>query len=172
MHFKTGASCIGFWIRHLTATAGLALIFAAALHGSATGGALDVLIGPELSVPPGAAVDPLTTPIEYRSINGKLQVTIEARPTRIQLGSFQVNGATYNGVYGGPVLRLKPGDVLNLTLVNHLGQSTNMHFHGLQVSPQGHGDNSMHMVLPGETWVYTIAIPITHPPGIYWFHTY
>ena len=30
----------------------------------------------------------------------------------------------------------------------------------------------MHMVLPGETWEYTIAIPKTHPPGVYWFHTH
>ena len=37
---------------------------------------------------------------------------------------------------------------------------------------QGHGDNSMHMVAPGDTWDYVLNIPKTHPPGVYWFHTH
>jgi suppressor of ftsI len=115
---------------------------------------------------------PLVTPIEYRSKDGQLFVTMEARPTRVRLGAAEVEGATYNGVYGGPVLRLKPGDTLHFRLINHLAQMTNVHFHGLGVSPQGHGDDSMHMVAPGETWDYVIPIPRDHPPGVYWFHTH
>ena len=160
----------GIW--KTAAAAGLALFFLGARFGLANAGAFDAIIGPGLDAPPSAATEPLKTPIEYTSSNGKLQVTMEARATRTQLGPYQVNGATYNGVYGGPVLRLKPGDVLEMTLVNHLAQATNVHFHGLQVSPLGHGDDSMHMVLPGETWNYSITIPKTHPPGVYWFHTH
>ncbi len=159
-------------LRKLAAVCGLAVVLAGAGHGLARAGAFDAILGPELDVPPSAATEPLTTPTEYRSNNGKLAITVEAKATRVQLGSFQINGATYNGVYGGPVLRLKPGDELQMTLVNHLAQATNVHFHGLQVSPLGHGDDSMRMVLPGETWQYTIAIPKTHPPGVYWFHTH
>jgi suppressor of ftsI len=159
-------------LKKIAAICGLAVMLAGAGHGLARAGAFDAILGPELDVPPSAATEPLTTPTEYRSDNGKLQVTLEAKATRVQLGSFPVNGATYNGVYGGPVLRLKPGDVLQMTLVNHLAQATNVHFHGFQVSPLGHADNSMHMVLPGESWEYTIAIPKTHPPGVYWFHTH
>jgi FtsP/CotA-like multicopper oxidase with cupredoxin domain len=70
------------------------------------------------------------------------------------------------------VLRVRPGDLLHVRLVNHLPQATNIHFHGLEVSPQGHGDNSMHMVMPGETWDYEIPIPKDHPPGVYWYHTH
>ena len=70
------------------------------------------------------------------------------------------------------MLRLKPGDVLHLRLINRLPQATNIHFHGLEVSPKGHGDNAMHMVGPGETWDYVISIPKDHPPGLYWFHTH
>ena len=159
-------------IPKLAAATGLAVFVVVAGYGLANAGAFDAVLGPELDVPVSAATEPLITPIEYRSSNGQLRVTMEARPTRAQLGPYEVNGATYNGVYGGPVLRLKPGDVLQMTLVNHLAQATNVHFHGLQVSPQGHGDASLHMVLPGETWDYTIAIPKTHPPGVYWFHTH
>jgi suppressor of ftsI len=138
----------------------------------AAAGPFDNLFGSRADPPASAAVEPLADPIVYRSENGRLDVTLEARETPVKLGAFAINGATYNGVYGGPVLRLKPGDTLRLKLVNHLPQATNMHFHGLQVSPQGHGDDSMHMVGPGETWDYVIAIPKGHPPGVYWYHTH
>ncbi len=115
---------------------------------------------------------PMVTPIEYRSVDGQLFVTMEARATPVALGGIVVNGVTYNGVYAGPVLRLMPGDTLHFHLVNHLLQATNVHFHGLSVSPQGHGDDSMHMVAAGDSWDYIIPIPKDHPPGVYWYHTH
>ena len=120
----------------------------------------------------GAGGEDFATPTEYRSVDGKLFVTMEARPTQVLIGKTTVGGATYNGVYGGPVLRLRPGDTLHFKLVNHLAQMTNVHFHGLGVSPRGHGDNSMHMVAPGDTWEYVIPIPKEHAPGVFWFHTH
>jgi FtsP/CotA-like multicopper oxidase with cupredoxin domain len=132
----------------------------------------DSLFPSPANLPASAAVEPLRTPPEFRSENGRLDVTLEARAGPVMLGKFQINGATYNGAYGGPVLRVKPGDVLHLKLVNHLRQATNMHFHGMEVSPQGHGDNAMHMVGPGQTWDYVLDIPKSHPPGVYWFHTH
>ncbi len=99
-------------------------------------------------------------------------MTMVAARTHVKLGDREVEGATYNGSYAGPVLRLKPGDTLRMHFVNQLPQMTNVHFHGLAVSPKGHGDNSMHMVKPGETWDYVIPIPKDHPPGVYWFHTH
>ncbi len=99
-------------------------------------------------------------------------MTIDAAPTRVTLGNRVIDGATYNGSYGGPVLRLHQGDTLKMHFINHLPQITNVHFHGLGVSPEGHGDDSMHMVKPGETWDYIIPIPKDHPPGVYWYHTH
>ena len=134
--------------------------------------------GPSAAAPPrpsaiAAAAKPFfATPPEYRSVHGVLAVTIEAQPTRVALGGMTIDGATYNGVYGGPVLRLKPGDTLRMHFINRLPQATNVHFHGLAVSPEGHGDNSMHMVGPGESWDYVITLPRDHPPGVYWFHTH
>lgn len=124
-------------------------------------------------VPASAAgAEPLTSPPEYRSKDGQLFVTMEARHSPVTVGRYTIAGATYNGVYAGPVLRLRPGDTLHFRLINHLGQLTNVHFHGLGVSPQGHGDDSMRMIAPGETWDYVIAIPKDHPPGVYWYHTH
>jgi suppressor of ftsI len=149
----------------------VALALAAAGWGAAAG-PFDNLFGPAVDPPASAAVQPLADPPEHRSRNGELNVTLEARPTAVKLGLYAINGAAYDGVYGGPVLRLKPGDVLRLHLINHLPQATNIHFHGLAVSPEGHGDNAMHMVGPGEAWDYVIPIPKDHPPGVYWFHTH
>ena len=154
----------------LTLAAGLAM--AAVAQGPASAGPFDNLFGSAANLPPSAAVEPLADPVVYRSENGQLSVTLEARETPVKLGTFEIKGATYNGVYGGPVLRLKPGDTLHVHLVNHLPQATNMHFHGLEVSPQGHGDDSMRMIGPGESWDYVIPIPKDHPPGVYWYHTH
>jgi suppressor of ftsI len=138
----------------------------------AQAGPFDILFPSKANLPASSAVEPLATPREYRSSNGELRVTLEAKESRVKLGPFEISGATYNDIYAGPVLRVKPGDVLHLTLVNHLPQATNIHFHGMQVSPLGHADDAMKMVAPGETWEYVIAIPKTHPPGLYWFHTH
>jgi len=119
-----------------------------------------------------AVADPLLTPSVYRSANGVLAVTIDAEPTRVILGTRMIDGATYNGSYGGPVLRLHPGDTLRMHFVNHLPQVINVHFYGLGVSPEGHGDDSMHMIKPGEAWDYIIPIPKENPPGVYWYHTH
>ena len=124
------------------------------------------------SIDPGEAVEPLRNPPEYRSTNGRLDVTLEARVVRTRIGKFEINAATYNGVYGGPVLRVRPGDVLHLHLINHLSQDTNIHFHGLEVSPLGHSDNAMIAVAPGQSWDYEIQIPATHRPGTFWYHTH
>ena len=67
---------------------------------------------------------------------------------------------------------MKPGDVLHVRLINHLAQSTNIHFHGLAVSPQGHSDNAMTPVPPGQTWDYVVNIAADHNPGLYWYHTH
>jgi suppressor of ftsI len=139
--------------------------------GSAAAAPFD-LFGVVKDAASGAPAVPFATPFEYRSENGVLNVNLEAKRTRVSLGKTQIDGATYNGVYGGPVLRVRPGDQLHLRLINHLPQATNIHFHGLNVSPKGHGDNSMHMVAAGDTWDYEIAIPKNHPPGLYWFHTH
>ncbi|MDR2215019.1 MAG: multicopper oxidase family protein [Nevskiaceae bacterium] len=148
----------------------LPLVIALVWATQAIAGPFDALLRRPPAISPQAA--PLQTPLEYRSQNGQLNVTLEAKETDTMVGPYAVRGATYNGVYGGPVLHLKRGDVLHLKLINHLAQETNIHFHGLEVSPLDHGDNAMHMVQPGETWDYEIPIPADHPPGVFWYHTH
>jgi len=50
---------------------------------------------------------------------------------------------------------------------------TNLHFHGLTVSPDAPQDDVLGMMAaPGQTLHYTVQIPNDHPPGLYWYHTH
>ncbi|MEP6981952.1 MAG: multicopper oxidase family protein, partial [Nakamurella sp.] len=76
----------------------------------------------------------------------------------------------YNGTVPGPTLYLSAGDHLGVDLVNILDEPTNLHTHGLQVTPQGNSDNPFVMIEPGRTFHYDYRIPADHPPGTYWYH--
>ena len=112
----------------------------------------------------------LFQPAELRSAGGRLEVRLEASPGQFQLAGRQARALGYNGGIPGPTLRLHPGDVLNVRLANSLDQPTNLHVHGLHVSPEGAGDNVFIVVNPGAVFDYQYRIPADHPPGVYWYH--
>ncbi|KRE64963.1 copper oxidase [Arthrobacter sp. Soil736] len=112
----------------------------------------------------------LIQPPEERSTNGQLQVRLEAAPGRMQLAGQPHLSLGYNGGIPGPTLRVRAGDVLNVRLVNKLTQTTNLHVHGLHVSPEGNGDNVFVSIDPGSTFDYEYKLPRDHPPGVYWYH--
>jgi len=47
---------------------------------------------------------------------------------------------------------------------------TNLHTHGLHVSPAGDGDNPFITIAPGAEQQYEIPIPADHPGGLFWYH--
>jgi FtsP/CotA-like multicopper oxidase with cupredoxin domain len=50
---------------------------------------------------------------------------------------------------------------------------TNLHFHGLAVSPDAPQDDVLTMMaMPGKSLRYTVQIPGDHSPGLYWYHTH
>jgi FtsP/CotA-like multicopper oxidase with cupredoxin domain len=99
-----------------------------------------------------------------------------------------------------PTLRLNPGDTLNLEVANRIKDddpmkstmkmnlapssqtcgdggvvtvdSTNVHFHGLNVPPICHQDEVIDTIIqPGSpAFKFSIQIPTTEPPGLYWYH--
>src|SRR3984893_12180451 len=85
-----------------------------------------------------------------------------------------------------PVIRGRPGSVLNVEYKNELAtpsredcvghpcmQMTNLHFHGLHISPNAPQDDVLDMMAsPGETLHYSVQIPPQQPPGLYWYHTH
>ena len=93
---------------------------------------------------------------------------------------------TFDGKASAPVIRVWPGDTLKIEYVNELPKianepcaiepchnMTNLHFHGLEVSPHAPQDDVLDMMaMPGETLRYAVQIPTDHPPGLYWYHTH
>jgi FtsP/CotA-like multicopper oxidase with cupredoxin domain len=47
---------------------------------------------------------------------------------------------------------------------------TNLHYHGLHVTPNGNGDNSFLEVGSGESLTYEFDLPTDHPGGTFWYH--
>ncbi len=104
------------------------------------------------------------------SNDGHLQVFLEAKDSWVPVAGRPVHLWTYNGLMPGPLIELWPGDTLQLKLRNSLAEHTNIHFHGLHVSPGGNGDNPFLMIPPAEEFEYEIAIPASHPAGTFWYH--
>ena len=132
---------------------------------------------------PGA---PFVEPEVRRSANGELNTMLRMQYAYKGIGGYRLYMRTYEGTLPGPTLRLKPGDVLRIKLINdmppnrdpepidhslpHQFNNTNLHSHGLHVSPSGIADNVMRVMEPGESYDIEIAIPSDHIPGTHWYH--
>jgi suppressor of ftsI len=113
---------------------------------------------------------PFKAPRTLKSHNGVLRARFVANESIVRVGSRRVLGRVYNDSFPGPTLRLSPGDTLRLTLANKLRFPTNMHFHGMHVSPSGKSDNVLRTVAPGTTARYVVRVPLDATPGTYWYH--
>jgi len=96
------------------------------------------------------------------------------------------NAFAYGGRTVPPVIRLTPGSDITLRYVNALpshsdeecalgpcANMSNLHFHGLHVSPERPQDDVLTMLSsPGETLHYKVVVPPDAPPGLYWYHTH
>lgn len=117
------------------------------------------------------------SPREISSRDGLLSTTLNVATQQVTVDGLSVTTTVYNGEYMPPVLRLKPGDTLALRLVNNSTGPTNQHYHGLNVSPRINpdatvSDNVFVHTEPGMTTDYRVAIPATHHPGLYWYHSH
>ena len=114
--------------------------------------------------------DPLKNPEKIFSKNGLLEVTLKARTDSLQLGGKRYSAWMYNGSYMPPLLHLIPGDTLRVHLINGLNMETNLHYHGMNVSPAGNGDNIFRIANPGDTLNYEVVVPKNHDAGTFWYH--
>ena len=106
------------------------------------------------------------------------------------------NYKTASGYVEAPTLRVNPGDTLKLIVKDRIQgddagmkmsapagkvcgdggpmtlQATNVHFHGLNVSPNCHQDDVLTtLIQPGTPgFEFSIPIPKDEPPGLYWYH--
>ncbi|MEA2663630.1 MAG: hypothetical protein QOI11_574 [Candidatus Eremiobacteraeota bacterium] len=102
---------------------------------------------------------------------------------------------TYSGCLTSPEIDAAPGDSLHIALSNELPENdptcgatpapylllppgvgcfntTNLHTHGLHVSPSGISDNVLLAVPPATVQPYVIDIPKDHPAGTFWYHAH
>jgi FtsP/CotA-like multicopper oxidase with cupredoxin domain len=100
---------------------------------------------------------------------------------------------SYGGCLTGPVVEVSPGDTMRVALDNQLStddpscapnpppglgvppgvgcfNTTNLHTHGLHVSPAGNSDNVLLNIGPQTKFPYEINIPDDHPSGTFWYH--
>lgn len=100
----------------------------------------------------------------------------------VELRSFLGSGAK-GGDFVAPTLRIAPGETLTIDLHNRLEpcsseqraahrcfNETNLHTHGLWVSPSGNSDNVLISIPPGEKFRYQYRISADHPAGTFWYH--
>ena len=139
-------------------------------------------------------------PPQLKSSNGVLKMGLDVKytdPAKVSIGGCPLTLRSFNGAIGGPTIRLKPGDKLLLQLRNQLPKespeeikrqfedeasqahlltmphsfnTTNLHYHGLHVSPSGNSDNVLLAIEPGDAEDYEVNIPSNHPAGTFWYH--
>jgi suppressor of ftsI len=101
---------------------------------------------------------------------GVLRLSLTPELSTVEVAGRQVALMAYNGQYIPPTLRVRPGDTIRLRFPNALDQPTNLHVHGMAVSPLGASDNVFLRIAPGDTENYEIRVPANHPPGLFWYH--
>jgi FtsP/CotA-like multicopper oxidase with cupredoxin domain len=112
---------------------------------------------------------PFRDPPELRARPGD-PLRLVAQPTRFSLSGRPVWGESYGRSFVAPTLRFAPGQHVRLVLGNRLPMATDLHFHGLHVSPSGAADNPFVTVSPGHSFTYRLNIPADHPQGTFWYH--
>jgi len=133
-------------------------------------------------------------------VNGVLKAEFTMRHS-VDTGGFNhycYNYETTKGDVEAPTLRLHQGDELLLDVKDRIESgddssgmdmdmsglpvcgdtgtptlsSTNVHFHGLNVSPHCHSDDVLTTLIQPNTkgFQFDIKIPKDEPPGLYWYH--
>jgi suppressor of ftsI len=117
------------------------------------------------------------------------QVKAKNHIVSLTLHAVNENGRdafAFGGDTVAPVIRASPGDVVKITYINDLPAKslescapnpcmdmTNLHFHGLTVSPNAPQDDVLTMLaMPGQVLNYSVEIPRDHQPGLFWYHTH
>ncbi len=114
--------------------------------------------------------DGFPEPPTIESHDGVLNETLTATTDTIHVNHHTYEGFEYDGSTPGPTLVICRGDVVHVNLVNKLPLPTNLHVHGLHVSPEGHSDNIFVSVDPLQQFHYTYQIPLDQSPGTDWYH--
>lgn len=142
-----------------------------------------------LAIPATAQVpdQEIPQPKTLRSINGVLTDTLRLQMARLPIAGRMIEARTYNGVPNGSTWRVRRGETIRVHLDNQLprnpdadlpkqgnfperANTTNLHVHGLNVTPKGNGDNVLLAIEPGESFDFSFTLPEDHSVGTNWYH--
>ncbi|MBW4622306.1 MAG: multicopper oxidase family protein [Cyanosarcina radialis HA8281-LM2] len=143
-----------------------------ALGAASAGGVLlsRWAIGQKQISPSAILTERYRNALAYKSQDGLLEMNLEAGNAVVRLGDRQAHLLSYNGQVPAPRLEAKPGDTVRIHFRNKLSEPTNLHYHGLHVTPTGKGDNAFLSIPPNERLTYEFKIPTNHPAGTFWYH--
>ena len=128
-----------------------------------------------------ASADPVEYSFEIGMVPGEIYNPWTLANDPVELRSFRGPGIQ-DGAFVAPEMRARPGQRLRVAIDNQLPacpeapeaapcyNDTNLHTHGLWVSPSGNSDNVMLTIRPGERFQYEYDIPVDHPAGTFWYH--
>jgi FtsP/CotA-like multicopper oxidase with cupredoxin domain len=112
------------------------------------------------------------------------------RADKVKLRSYTGANMDPRAPYVAPTIEVNPGDTVRITLHNklppdpscvatgmdpdtpHCFNGTNLHSHGLWVSPTGNSDNVLLSINPGVNFQYEYNIPPDHTAGTFWYHSH
>jgi len=99
----------------------------------------------------------------------EIKLTIGHTPVTVD--GQTAHAVTINGTVPGPLIRLKEGQHVRLSVTNALDEETSIHWHGLLVPFQMDGVPGVSFpgIKPGETFVYEFQV---RQSGTYWYHSH
>lgn len=133
--------------------------------------------GTVIDPPVGALLHDLP---ELKMVDGAFN--LEARIAAVNINGTTANLMTYNGLFPGPVIRVKKGDSVRINLKNSLPATpeknllgyqrnvTNLHTHGWHVSPQEPADYVMYDLMPGGTYYHEYQTHLLEPGTLNFYH--
>lgn len=99
--------------------------------------------------------------------------TLVAQKKTVTLSSGKtIDAWTYNGQIPGPELRIKEGELVEVTLTNQdIEAGVTAHWHGLDVpnAEDGVAGATQNAVMPGETYTYRFR---AEQVGTFWYHSH
>lgn len=99
--------------------------------------------------------------------------TLTAQQAEVELSSGRtIEAWTYNGQIPGPELRVRQGDLVEITLINEdITDGVTIHWHGVDVpnAEDGVAGVTQDAVMPGETYTYRFRVDEV---GSHWYHSH
>lgn len=112
---------------------------------------------------------PEARPMETVELHDGASYTLTAAPVKQKVAGQWVRRLAYNGSVPGPVLKVKQGATVRITLKNATDTETTLHPHGLRVDDKNDGVVGVGQaaVAPGQSHDYVLKFI---DAGVFWYH--